>query len=103
MSTPAPAPAVYRSAGSRFVATVGVLLTLGATLIFPLGGIVVGVTLAYVVWGDDEAMKRKFCMLAGVATIAWAVFVLGASLGTTVTTSSETGTITQSGTVTPTP
>ena len=64
-----------RTTRSTGWAMVGVMLTLLATLFVPFGGLVVGLSIAYVVYADDEAMKRRFCMLAGVATIAWAVFV----------------------------
>jgi chromate transport protein ChrA len=54
---------------------VGVALAVLATIVagvFPGGALLIGLSFAYIVWGDNPRLKRQFSMLAGIVTIVWA-------------------------------
>jgi hypothetical protein len=67
-----------------------VLLTIAAGLSFPGGGLLVGLSFAYIVYGDDPDKRFGFAMLAGIVTMVWALAILGLSgVGGSVTTHTE--------------
>ena len=73
----------------RLGVALAVLATLFAGLVLPLGGLLVGLSFAYIVWGDSPRMKYRFSMLAGISTIVWALYTLPLT-GLFVTVSSGT-------------
>jgi hypothetical protein len=74
MTTSAPARANY--ALGRLGVALAVVATLLAGGLVPGGALLVGLSFAYIVWGDDPRMKFRFAMLAGVTTMFWALALL---------------------------
>lgn len=79
---------------SELVAVFAVLATLVAGLIFPGGALIVGLSLAYVVYADDPLRRSRLATLAGVITIVWAAVMISGG-GSSVTEHGETSVVVQ--------
>jgi hypothetical protein len=70
------APHRTRYALGRLGVALAVVATIVAGGVFPGGALLLGLSFAYIVWGDDPQLRFRFAMLAGVTTMFWALLLL---------------------------